>query len=434
MDAGEVERLGRFLQQQGERLDDIAAEVGRLVASAAWGGGDGTDFLLMWPTHRARLQSAGGGLSGLGRSALNNASEQRRVSAASGGLASATHSRAPSAIVAGRASPEGVATWWAGLSAQERDALIRTSPDLIGNLDGIPPADRYAANRLRIEAEIRRSEQELAALEGRLARRGRVGAAMDALGDLDPSVETLPERLDWLRARLARLREASAQDAQIWYFDPSGDGRIAQVIGDLATADNVAVVVPGMTNDMHNFDAVRTNAWNLEQAMRRASPGTSHATIAWLGYDTPDDGPGAASPGAANDGSMALRNVITEVDRVNSDGRVSVVAHSYGSVVAGRAMQSGLDVEAVAVVGSPGMGGFGSSSRADLGSPGIDLYAGTHAWDPVPFAPTHGEDPSATGFGSTRFETDVSGHSSYFHQGSRSLDNLARIAVGRTPR
>src|SRR5262245_60660295 len=36
-------------------------------------------------------------------------------------------------------------------------------------------------------------------------------------------------------------------------YDPRGDGRIAQVVGDLATADRIAVLVPGVDNTLANF-------------------------------------------------------------------------------------------------------------------------------------------------------------------------------------
>ena len=114
MDAGEVETLGLLLQQKGDRLRAVTHDIDRLVHSAMWSGGDGTDFLHMWPTHRARLLQAAERVHGLGRAALNNVSEQLTTSSSLGG----------------RPAPGG--GWWAkvagaGGSAGAALALIRSS-------------------------------------------------------------------------------------------------------------------------------------------------------------------------------------------------------------------------------------------------------------------------------------------------------------------
>jgi hypothetical protein len=324
-----------------------------------------------------------------------------------------------------------VAEWWSALSTADRTRLLDERAEDLGNLDGLPPEVRYDANRRRIDAEIDRSQAEVDDLQDEVDGRGRWDRFEDWLGDVNPGSESDTERLTWLRDRLATLEGLVEEGRQIWMFDPEGDGRVAEVLGDLTDADTVAVVVPGMTNDIANFDGVRTNAANLQRHADEIDPGTSHATIAWLGYDTPDDLPGAASGGPADTGADDLVGDAVEVDRVNPGARHTVVAHSYGSVVAGHAMTDGIDVDAVAVVGSPGMG---PDDRDDLGSPDVDLFAGRHQGDVVPYAPAHGEDPSADGYGATFFATEVSGHSSYFDRGSVSLDNLTRIVLGQPVR
>ena len=46
---------------------------------------------------------------------------------------------------------------------------------------------------------------------------------------------------------------------------PYPDGRIAEVVGDLQTADNVAFRVPGITNRLDNFNSFGSGAYNLVQ-------------------------------------------------------------------------------------------------------------------------------------------------------------------------
>ncbi len=323
--------------------------------------------------------------------------------------------------------PDEVAAWWAALTDGDREALLATEHEVLGNLDGLSPQVRYAANARRLDAEVARSRREVERLQDEIGDRGRWDRLTDWVGDINPASESDTERLAWLRDRLANLERMAEPGRQVWMFEPSGDGRVAEVFGDLTGADSVSVVVPGITNDIADVDGVAGNAENLRDRMDSLDPGGSHATVAWLGYDAPDDLVGAAADGAADDGGPALVDAVDEVVRVNPDARHSIAAHSYGSVVAGRAMGADLPVDAVAVVGSPGMG---PDDRDDLGSVAVDLYAGEHHGDVVPFAPVHGEDPADDGFGATVFATDVDGHGRYFARDSLSLENLGRIALG----
>lgn len=84
-------------------------------------------------------------------------------------------------------------------------------------------------------------------------------------------------------------------------------------------------------------------------------------------------------------------------------------------------------------VGSPGVG---VNDRDKLGE-GFDVWAAKAPNDVVPGLPAHGEDPAAQGFGSNRFHTNgpgrsrITGHSSYFANGSESPRNLALIMTGQ---
>ena len=156
-------------------------------------------------------------------------------------------------------------------------------------------------------------------------------------------------------------------------------------------------------------------------------------------------------PGGPSPYTPALGALGIVVAPEHAAAHVTVVAHSYGSVVLGQAMKAGLDAPTAVAVGSPGMD---ADDRSELGSRATTLWAAKSTtalavhlvpffgvpWfdlrigDPVAFAPVHGEDPSAKGFGARRFPVgDISGHGEYFDPGTVSVRNIARIAISRRP-
>ncbi len=240
-----------------------------------------------------------------------------------------------------------------------------------------------------------------------------------------------------------------------------GDGQVVEILGDLANAEHIVVLVPGMTNELSNYEAdLRKKAVNFLDEMRRQSPNAKVALVAWLGYDTPDLNPRgivqARESREAKKGEKSLRSDLVEIRRLNPKAAITAVGHSYGSVVLGQAMRHDLDkagVSDVVVVGSPGMD---ADDRSDLGSPKTTVWASkasvrirpkipfpfplplpifpgpeTLPLDPVSFAPAHGEDPSAKGFGAKKFSSKgTKKHGDYFLPKSESLKNMAKIALG----
>lgn len=99
----------------------------------------------------------------------------------------------------------------------------------------------------------------------------------------------------------------------------------------------------------------------------------------------------------------------------------------------------GLEVADIALVGSPGTG---ADTAAGLHSE-ARVWAGRGAEDWVEHVPHvsadlfgttvgFGTDPVSPAFGARVFDAGDGGHSDYFDPGSRSLTNLARIALGET--
>lgn len=291
-------------------------------------------------------------------------------------------------------TPEEVAEHFAALDPELARQLALDYPDVVGNLDGAPIELRYAANARAIEQEIERLEAE----------------------GVDDDDE-----------RLAMLRELDDPDRRFLLFDPEGDGRIAEVFGDLDSAENIAISVPGMDNELNNYSGA--NAERLQQ--QGADLGGDVATIQWLGYDTPE-GITAATGGPADAGAEDLPGFLDGIraQRPGDDPHTTVIGHSYGSLVTGKALKDqGLDVDEVVFIGSPGTG---VNDADDLGTD-AEIWAGRANGDIVGSLPAHGEDPHDVGFGSIRFHTGaISGHSSYFNEGSESLNNMAQIVLGNT--
>ncbi|RFU40950.1 hypothetical protein DZF91_14400 [Actinomadura logoneensis] len=222
-------------------------------------------------------------------------------------------------------------------------------------------------------------------------------------------------------------------------FDARGSGRAVEVIGDLAAADRVAVLVPGADGLLTNFDSWKWaggGARSLAGQARREAPGTRLAVIAWLGYASPstlsdailtDDRARAAAP--------TLRGLVGDIHRLNGRAGIALLCHSYGSVVCGRTGKDGsLPVDEVALFGSPGT----TAGSARQIFPVARVWAGRSSGDWTRFVPHvrrfglgFGRDPVSPAFGARPFDAGSGPHSAYLKPGSLSLANLTRIALGR---
>jgi surface antigen len=90
MDVAAVHRLSLDLKAAADRLNQVTAEVERIVhlTTGQWEGHDANDFRQWWSgQHRPNILAAVSAIGGLGQSAANNADEQ--VHASGGGAAGA---------------------------------------------------------------------------------------------------------------------------------------------------------------------------------------------------------------------------------------------------------------------------------------------------------------------------------------------------------
>ncbi|MBA3781765.1 MAG: hypothetical protein H0X12_07930 [Nocardioides sp.] len=352
--------------------------------------------------------------------------------------------------------PAAVTAWWKGLSGAEREALKISDPDLIGNVNGIPTGDRDEANRTSLQ-------RDLDFLEG-------LG---DEHEDLTSEQEATLKNAKAARDALdipASLGQDDV-DVNLIVYQPTafnGDGAAAVSYGDPDTADNTAVIVPGIMNDGSSIAAQGKDAYTLYQNAIRN--GESMASIAWMGYDSPNWNPEGVLdyPGDGLDigsvvqedkaiaGGHALSDFVDGL-RATDEGdksHLSVIGHSYGSTTAAHAAAGdGLDADSLTLIGSPGAGGDNVNGVGDLHMPEGKVYAGAADNDFVSWLGRDGDlgmgqDPTQADFGAKVFGSDpgkdfhvenigqgVDNHTSYFDPqlNPTSLDNLTSIAQGDEP-
>ncbi|MEV0180533.1 alpha/beta hydrolase [Streptomyces sp. NPDC050625] len=243
------------------------------------------------------------------------------------------------------------------------------------------------------------------------------------------------------RHRAAADRALAAPSRQLLVFDGRGSGRATEVLGDLARADRIAILVPGSDTSIDTYGRFHRAAAALYTELTRRAPADSRvAVVAWLGYDTPGTiSTTVTTTSRAEQAAPQLRAFIRQLRGVvGEEARVSAVCHSYGSVVCGRAA-AGLDIDDLVLVGSPGTG---ADSAAALHTPArVWAARGSDDWvADVPHVSAElfdttigfGTDPVSPAFGARVFDAADAGHSGYFTPGSTVLANLARITLGET--
>ena len=270
---------------------------------------------------------------------------------AEGIAAAADPSRADTAALAAELRQLGTDTdavnaWWNGLSQAERNALMISDPDLVGNTNGIPTGDRDEANTSAVQRDIeyllglQASGQELSASEQRWLENAQ-------------SIEVAVAN-----AHSAGFAELDI-DAFVMAYQPhvfGGDGIAAVAYGDPDTADHTAVYVPGIMQDGTQIDENGLQALNLYEETLISMAGEdppragSVSTIAWIGYDSPNFNPESKMPwdlidsggdvshtgteANAQAGGVALSQFVDGLNSTHTGGdqpHLTVIGHSYGS-------------------------------------------------------------------------------------------------------
>ena len=346
-----------------------------------------------------------------------------------------------------QAGPGAVAAWWRGLSAVERADVVAMYPAEVGALDGVPAAVRDEANRV-VLAQCRGGvEEELA----RMAAREPLpieGTGLTA--HVSPQRLRFEERRRVLRERLGALRrfeerladaDADASDRRPYLLrvDPEGDGRAVVALGDPDLARHTAVHVPGTGTDLGVMPGQLDRVERLHKAASsNAKHGESVSTIAWLGYDAPELSASVLTQGRAQEAAPELQRFTEGLRETHQGerGHLTVLGHSYGSTAVGAAASKGpgLGADDIVVVGSPGMT---VEKAEELQMDPDHVWAGASKNDPVVSGAadlTLGRNPAKENFGAQPIDVKDGGHSSYWDEGSVSLENQGMVIGGRKPK
>lgn len=298
--------------------------------------------------------------------------------------------------------PAIVAAWWHSLTDTARYRLTVRMPAIIGNLAGVDFAARDAANRTQLQRDL------ATALE---------------LSTYHPTDEIAAQQLAALRAIQGAL--SSSKVPRFLIELTSDRPPLAAIsVGDLDLARVVTFAVPGMgtyTTDMQLWTRAARNIYDAQAA----AGASGQAVVAWVGYRTPPVGVEATRDAYADRGAELLQRDILGLRAARSEGTqpvVNIVAHSYGSTTAAKALTADLDIRTFVMLGSSGVDNSFRSAE-DLAADNV--FSGEAAADlQARWGRVDRTDPGSAAFGARPLRVDgnaaqglssVTGHEPIIH-------------------
>lgn len=293
-----------------------------------------------------------------------------------------------------KARMDAIRAAFAGMSEEDRNRMAVLFPGVVGNLNGVPFAQRAKANRIALVDGLDKEKARLDRLKRDLARVRDLtpqelhdkgygfpdGSMKFRLEDLIGESERRIKRYDGLLNEQvpnwgAEPGQPGTIHRQVLYFHPDGnkvgivtlEGRID---GD---TKNIGMFVPGTGTMMSSFDGPVNTAGSfvVENA------GKDLAMIMWAGGEFPAGLSDAASSGYATGAAVPLAEFSYALDqeiRANAESvsgqnvEVTTLGHSYGGAIVGQAQTVGLYTDNVVHIESAGMGD-GVSSTSDYHPP-----------------------------------------------------------------
>jgi hypothetical protein len=275
----------------------------------------------------------------------------------------------------GGLDPVEVNGFFTSLGTEETAWLAVLYPSVIGDLPGAPFAAREAANRLVLEAAI---------------------DASTATGSPDRPWDDEAGRP--ARAELAQLIGSGRRFLQLDPYANDGRGSWIEVVGDLDTAANVAVLVPGgsafLTSD--NFNLYHDRAESFVDAA-----GGELAVVVWAGAASPSGWVQEAWASWSQIAAESLAAFTFDLrNQLGDDVTLTLAGHSYGGAVVGYAETFDLEADRVLHIASAGMGSDVTGPE-DYTEPCRARFSMTAPGDPIsyvqgmPYVPLlgHGADP-----------------------------------------
>lgn len=350
--------------------------------------------------------------------------------------------------------PNALNHFWNTLTANDKAALWNHDRN-VGNLDGIPAADRDHFNRrhvpeLQHDAE-EKAQRELAALGPKPEFHRSPGF---------PKEEDSTAYKEWVSRRDEILRpvegwkslESKINDANKpprFLLTARDNGQVSVAVNNPDTAKNVSTYVPGTgTNlgsaggNIDRADKMLDSALNYD--------GSPTSVITWQDYNAPQnpitESPSMSYARAAAGNLDHFQDGLAATHLGEGPSHSTVLGHSYGTTVVGQAATGDhvLNTDQVIMVASPGFGGAEGVDDFNLtGVPSDDMS--DRVWstysnlDPMNGVPEVllGPRPYNVVFGGSfqganDFESDWSGgHSDYWTDGNSALENFGRLIAGQ---
>lgn len=316
------------------------------------------------------------------------------------------------------ADPAEVAAWWDSLDPTEQKRLLREETGSVGNLDGVPNEIRSIDNIAALPGHLEEWRRRREELEQRLEDLGPVAAPGTPV-DRKRQHRKLVDELDEARNKVADLEAVRSsvldrdgnriEERRLLLLDPDAGPNVEAAVayGDVDTAKNVALTVPGytttprdsmkgMVEEAENLAKLSDDLMPSEDSM----PEAKTAAIAYMGYQAPQDIVGTSTNSMAHDGAPKVADALSglAVTSQVQDQHLTAIGHSYGSNVTGIALQQLHEAEGpspvddVVVYGSPGIDNIG---HAEIGSragdaPGWLGYSDEPGIGPLGIEPGHG--------------------------------------------
>ena len=294
--------------------------------------------------------------------------------------------------------------------------------------------DRLARSFGDAAARVRESARRVAAAQDKVlgpggAQRGAYRLLGETLPPLRGLADRLADRAEDLRRRARFQRVASTPYPGVVTVHEShaGDGRWLGRAGP-ADAATVVVLVPGVGTHLGHRRRLGREAVRLSAHLTAQHPDHPVTVYAWLGYDAPDSLLASVDRRPAGDGA---RTLATDLRHLRAEGadRVVLVGHSYGALVATRAVAGGAEVDELVLLGAPGLGVDDPSSLRLR--PGGGVWSALEDDDPIAWVARtgvlHGPDPAGV---ARPLPTAGHGHSRYLYD-QVLLDALAEVVVDR---
>ncbi|PID97303.1 MAG: hypothetical protein CSA84_00830 [Actinomycetales bacterium] len=479
----ELESLSVSMTRASDRLGQMSREATSALHADIWRGSDAQRSRSQWDgTLRPQLENVVASLSQCSELLRDHAREQREASRVESGssygvfgetdMLSGTPGLAEGSLSPPppeSSSPAETAAWWNRLTAAQKERIIADHPEWIGNRDGVDFASRDRANRALLDDELGRA---IANRDALVATRDKVLAQQPhvkggwagfvdliytgdevldqfIINDLNDKIKYAQERVDSNMALRSVLKKA--ESSHLLLFDASGlKTKAAVSIGDVDTADHVAVYTPGVSTRVEtSIDGCVRDMINLRDKtesvlMQHNRSDETVATVAWLGYEAPDNplerqddilnfSRNTFSDQRAKIGGRDLASFYTGIDASrDSDAHVVALGHSYGSLTTSEALQkSGTHVDDVVFFGSPGLniddaGDLDISGSAYLMEAEDDVVADFGAFG--------GDASNVSGIehlltSATEETTESRGHSEYLRGQSTSQLNMASVVA-----